>query len=155
MNAWEKLTHWVFAWLCDRAVLSRAPDFIVGADAEGGPYLRRWWLSPRNRLFNIYLHHFLRDDDDRAAILPLGGGGERSGTGGDLNMSGEPSSPAESTAPSPGGMAPRGGGGGLGGFSSSGSAGTVPGGGGGGGDSPSPNAGGAGGAGMVYVRWGF
>lgn len=66
MNAWEKLTHWVFAWLCDRAVLSRAPDFIVGADAEGGPYLRRWWLIPRNRLFNIYLHHFLRDDDDRA-----------------------------------------------------------------------------------------
>lgn len=42
----------------------RAPDFIVGgADA---PYLKRWWVIPRNRYFNIYLHQFLRDDDDRA-----------------------------------------------------------------------------------------
>lgn len=30
------------------------------------PYLRRWWIIPRNRFFNIYLHHFLRSDDDRA-----------------------------------------------------------------------------------------
>lgn len=26
----------------------------------------RWHLIPRNRFFNIYLHHFLHDDDDRA-----------------------------------------------------------------------------------------
>ena len=42
----------------------RAPDVIIGgADA---PYLRRWWLIPRNRFFNVYLHQFLRSDDDRA-----------------------------------------------------------------------------------------
>jgi hypothetical protein len=42
----------------------RAPDFIIGGDER--PYMRRWWLIPRNRLFNIYLHEILRDDDDRA-----------------------------------------------------------------------------------------
>lgn len=42
----------------------RAPDFVVGgADT---PYMRRWWVIPRNRWFNIYLHQFLRSDDDRA-----------------------------------------------------------------------------------------
>lgn len=77
------------------------------------------------------------------------------GAGGDINLKGEPSGPCEYVAPSPGGMSPRGGGGGLAGYATSGSAGSLPGGGGGGADSPSPNAGGAGGAGMVYVRWGF
>lgn len=43
---------------------SRAPDFIIGGALH--PYLRRWWLIPRNRWFNIYLHHFCRSDDDRA-----------------------------------------------------------------------------------------
>lgn len=42
----------------------RPPDFIVGGKAD--PYLRRWWIIPRNRWFNIYLHQFLRSDDDRA-----------------------------------------------------------------------------------------
>lgn len=42
----------------------RAPDFIVGK--EENPYLLRWYLIPQNRFFNIYLHKFLRDDDDRA-----------------------------------------------------------------------------------------
>lgn len=42
----------------------REPDVIIGgADSA---YMRRWWLIPRNRYFNIYLHHFLRSDDDRA-----------------------------------------------------------------------------------------
>lgn len=35
---------------------------IGGSD----PYLLRWWLLPRNRLCNAYVHRFLRDDDDRA-----------------------------------------------------------------------------------------
>lgn len=43
---------------------SRPPDFIIGGVLN--PYLRRWWLIPRNRWFNIYLHHFCRSDDDRA-----------------------------------------------------------------------------------------
>lgn len=42
----------------------RAPDFIIGGADR--PYMLRWWLIPRNRWFNIYLHKFLRDDDDRA-----------------------------------------------------------------------------------------
>lgn len=43
---------------------SRPPDFIIGTPSD--PYLRRWWAIPRNRIFNIYLHQFLRSDDDRA-----------------------------------------------------------------------------------------
>ena len=42
----------------------REPDFVIGGAER--PYLRRWWLIPRNRWFNIYLHEFLRSDDDRA-----------------------------------------------------------------------------------------
>lgn len=43
---------------------SREPNFIIGGREK--PYLKRWWIVPRNRFFNIYLHHFLRSDDDRA-----------------------------------------------------------------------------------------
>lgn len=42
----------------------RPPNVIIGSPEE--PYLRRWWLIPRNRVFNVYLHHFCRSDDDRA-----------------------------------------------------------------------------------------
>jgi hypothetical protein len=44
-------------------VATRAPDFIIGGEH---PYLLRWWVLPRNRLFNIYLHRIVRSDDDRA-----------------------------------------------------------------------------------------
>ena len=43
----------------------REPDFLIGP-SEDDPYMRRWWIIPRNRLFNIYLHHMRHDDDDRA-----------------------------------------------------------------------------------------
>ena len=44
--------------------MSRAPDFVIGpADA---PYLRRWWIIPRNEGCNVYLHEILRSDEDRA-----------------------------------------------------------------------------------------
>lgn len=42
----------------------RNPDVVIGGMDD--PYLRRWWLIPRNRWFNVYLHHFMRSDDDRA-----------------------------------------------------------------------------------------
>jgi len=45
-------------------ITRRAPDFVIGG--EDRPYLRRWWVIPRNKVFNIYLHQFLRSDDDRA-----------------------------------------------------------------------------------------
>jgi hypothetical protein len=44
--------------------MSRPPDFIVGEPAA--PYMHRWWVIPRNAVFNIYWHLFLRDDEDRA-----------------------------------------------------------------------------------------
>lgn len=42
----------------------RKPDLIIGG--EDDPYLLRWWVIPRNPVFNIYLHCFKRSDDDRA-----------------------------------------------------------------------------------------
>jgi len=44
--------------------LKRKPDVIIGGSER--PYMLRWWILPRNPLFNIYLHRFLRSDDDRA-----------------------------------------------------------------------------------------
>jgi hypothetical protein len=44
--------------------LRREADLIIGR--SDGPYLLRWYLFPRNRWGNVYLHKFLRDDDDRA-----------------------------------------------------------------------------------------
>lgn len=43
---------------------NREPDFVIGG--KESPYLRRHWLIPRNRFFNVYVHEFLRSDDDRA-----------------------------------------------------------------------------------------
>lgn len=42
----------------------RPPDFIIGGVDD--PYMKRWWVIPRNRWFNIYLHRILKSDDDRA-----------------------------------------------------------------------------------------
>lgn len=40
------------------------PDFHVGpADDQ---QLQRWYVLPRNPFANVYLHRFLRSDDDRA-----------------------------------------------------------------------------------------
>lgn len=43
---------------------NRPADFTIGK--ADNPYLRRWFVIPRNVVFNIYLHQFLRSDDDRA-----------------------------------------------------------------------------------------
>ena len=42
----------------------RGPDIEIGGSED--PYLRRWYIIPRNRWFNVYLHEFCRSDDDRA-----------------------------------------------------------------------------------------
>lgn len=52
--------------LITRVAGQRPPNYEVGADEPAGAYLRRWYLIPRNRFFNVYLHNFLRSDDDRA-----------------------------------------------------------------------------------------
>ena len=49
--------------LIDR-VMRREPDFVIGGAEK--PYLLRWFVIPRNRIFNVYVHRFLRSDDDRA-----------------------------------------------------------------------------------------
>jgi hypothetical protein len=50
-------------WARER-VHGRDPDFVIGGLDD--PYMLRWWVLPRNRWFNIYLHRILRSDDDRA-----------------------------------------------------------------------------------------
>jgi hypothetical protein len=75
--------------LITRIAGRRPPDFIVGADDPAGAYLLRWYLTPwrgwyrhidetqrtrwqrlavwlSQRLPNVYLHKFLRSDDERA-----------------------------------------------------------------------------------------
>jgi hypothetical protein len=37
--------------------------FCIGGEAD--PYLKRWFILPRNKVFCIYLHQMLHDDDDR------------------------------------------------------------------------------------------
>lgn len=49
-------------WL--KTLLSGKPHFVIGGAER--PYMLRWWIIPRNRWFNVYLHKFCRDDDDRA-----------------------------------------------------------------------------------------
>lgn len=44
--------------------LRREADLYIGGKED--PYLLRWYIIPRNRFFNIYLHKIVRDDDDRA-----------------------------------------------------------------------------------------
>lgn len=47
------------------ARLARKPVGLpIGGAAD--PYMNRRYVIPRNRLFNIYCHEILRDDDDRA-----------------------------------------------------------------------------------------
>ena len=50
-------------WL--RKLISGQPHQVI-PNRFGGPYLRRWYLIPRNPFINVYVHHFLSSDDDRA-----------------------------------------------------------------------------------------
>lgn len=47
-----------------RRLLSGRPHQVIGGPSD--PYLLRWYLIPRNPVINVYLHQFLRSDDDRA-----------------------------------------------------------------------------------------
>ena len=42
----------------------RKADVAIGG--WDNPYMLRWYVLPRNRWINLYLHKFCRDDDDRA-----------------------------------------------------------------------------------------
>jgi hypothetical protein len=50
-------------WLINWAKV-RGPHFVIGGHER--PYMLRWFLIPRNPVLNIYIHYFLRSDDDRA-----------------------------------------------------------------------------------------
>lgn len=61
----------VFNLMMSAVVSRRKPDFTIydsraGEDGELPkiPYMLRWYVIPRNRWFNIYLHKFLRSDKD-------------------------------------------------------------------------------------------
>lgn len=54
-----RLANWA-----KQKINTQNPSVVIGD--EGRDYLRRWHIIPRNRWFNIYLHQFLRSDDDRA-----------------------------------------------------------------------------------------
>jgi hypothetical protein len=51
------------SWSLDQ--MMRAPNFVIGDDPLR-PYLKRWWIVPRNKMQNVYLHEIKRNDDDRA-----------------------------------------------------------------------------------------
>lgn len=50
--------------LAERHMSRHAPDRVIGGVEN--PYMLRWFVLPRNRWFNIYLHNIVRSDDDRA-----------------------------------------------------------------------------------------
>ncbi len=53
------LARWIF-----KHRPTRDPNFLIGPQDD--PYLERWYIIPRNKIFNIYMHRMLHDDDDRA-----------------------------------------------------------------------------------------
>lgn len=57
----ELLARIVFRW-SKRHASSRPPSVVIGGFDD--PYMLRWYVIPRNKLFNIYLHNILRSDDD-------------------------------------------------------------------------------------------
>lgn len=58
------LTQRLCAYLISNVAARRDPDQVIGEHHQ--PYLCRWYIIPRNRWFNVYLHQFWRSDDDRA-----------------------------------------------------------------------------------------
>lgn len=60
----EKIAKRLLDLLIRRTLCVRPADVVIGGYQN--PYMHRWWLIPRNRVFNIYLHFFMRSDDDRA-----------------------------------------------------------------------------------------
>ena len=58
MKAIRRLIEWFIV------LVSGEPHFYIGG--RSNPYMLRWYLIPRNGLLNVYLHKFMRDDDDSA-----------------------------------------------------------------------------------------
>jgi hypothetical protein len=63
MSTIEKREHSIAEieeWASD-IINMRAPDFVIGDN-----YLRRWWIMPRNKMYNVYLHEINHSDEDEA-----------------------------------------------------------------------------------------
>lgn len=61
-----KLRNWLYR-RAGKIMSKRPPDFIIRPGGpDSGDYLRRWFVIPRNPVFNIYLHDIVKSDDDRA-----------------------------------------------------------------------------------------
>jgi hypothetical protein len=60
-TARERLITELKWWLTTSTVIKREPDFIIGDEKD--PHMHRWYIIPRNRFFNIYLHRFMRSDE--------------------------------------------------------------------------------------------
>jgi hypothetical protein len=56
----------IVTWIGELAIWkvaqARPQDFTIGK--VEAPYLQRWYVIPRNKFLNIYLHQMLRDDQD-------------------------------------------------------------------------------------------
>ena len=60
-----KLPDFMLSWLrrfANHTMEHHKPNVVIGDP----PYLSRWFVIPRNKWFNIFLHKFSRSDDDRA-----------------------------------------------------------------------------------------
>ena len=51
-------------WALSLIAANPVPDFFVGQPDDH--QLQRWFIVPRNTESNVYLHRFLRSDDNRA-----------------------------------------------------------------------------------------
>lgn len=60
----ERFTKWLLNTVVTRTLCNREADQVIGGAER--PYMFRWFVIPRNRWFNIYFHHFVRSDEDRA-----------------------------------------------------------------------------------------
>jgi hypothetical protein len=59
------MAPWLFKTLYARIAATREPDVIItdaNPDTEDGVHIRRWFVIPRNRFLNIYLHNIRGDD---------------------------------------------------------------------------------------------
>lgn len=61
----NRFTIWLASLLAPYMPPRRPYDIAIGGDQN--PYMLRWYLIPRNRFFNVYLHQVRRSDDDRAS----------------------------------------------------------------------------------------
>lgn len=55
---WLRLVNKLYNFLYINVATGRKPDLEVIHPISGEIYLHRWWIIPRNRFFNMYLHYF-------------------------------------------------------------------------------------------------